>query len=452
LFQLRRKSFKTVSDVVDWRLCLGCGACAFICPEQKIDLVDIVQEGIRPILANTDCTGCSACLQVCPAFENDCTGWLPRTGIDAELARAFGPVMETWEGYALDQDLRHYGASGGIMTALALYCLEREQMHGVLHIGGDPADPVRNSTRMSRSRADLLSCTGSRYAPASACDKLNLVETAPAPCVFIGQPSEVAALRKVERLKPTVREKVGVTISFFCAGSPATQGTIDLLESAGLNLEELEEIRYRGMGWPGKFAVRRKGATAFEPLMTYKQSWGFLQKYRPYAIYLNPDNSGEYADISCADPWYRGVREHPEGFSLVVVRTETGRRIVRGAIEAGYIHLQPVDTKLVIDSQKGFVVKRGAIWGRIATMAAFGLPVPRLRGFGLFSSWLELSFKDKCKSIFGTARRILQRGYRTPQRLSREALPAKQTALDRAKVTKDVKGEEGLAARPFAQK
>src|SRR5262245_9482546 len=199
---------KTVNGIVQWRLCLGCGACAYICPEHKITLVDMLEHGIRPAAGDEDCNDCRSCLQVCPAYENDHRLVRRRSGIEPALVSEFGPVLEVWEGYARDNEVRYRGASGGAITALALYCLEREHVHGVLHLQADPNDPVRNRTHLSRIRSELLSGTGSRYAPGSVCDGLEQIESAPTKCVFIGQPCEVTALRKAQELRPALRDKV----------------------------------------------------------------------------------------------------------------------------------------------------------------------------------------------------------------------------------------------------
>jgi len=390
-------------------MCLGCGACAYICPEKKIRLVDFLPEGIRPVLSDNRCPGCTACLEVCPAFENDRAEANARPGILGELAASWGPVLEIWEGHAADPEIRLAGSSGGLITALSLYCLEKEQMHGVLHIGGDPENPLRNKTALSRSRAELLSKTGSRYAPASACDRLDEIESAPGPCVFVGQPSEVTALAKAEKMRPQLKAKVGLTISFFCAGSPSTLGTIKLIQSMGFDPAQVQSLRYRGNGWPGHFAVTLKGQSAPAAKMTYAESWHFLQAYRPLSVYMCPDGTGEDADISCGDPWYRPVQDGEPGSSMVLVRTERGRTIVRGAIAAGYAALERSDGEKLLNSQRNLAAKRGAIWGRLATMRLFAIPVTRLKGFRLFAEWRRLSLEDKLRSTLGTARRILTR-------------------------------------------
>jgi len=403
--------FNHVGDVAAWRLCLGCGACASVCPEKKIRLVDQLDEGVRPVVDSGHCRECTDCLQVCPSVENDHTRINARKGVIPELTPTFGPVLEIWEGHAGDPAIRLAGSSGGLITALSLFCLEQERMHGVLHIGMDPSEPTRNRTTLSRTRDELMSATGSRYAPASACDHLELMENAPAPCVFVGQPSEVTALRKAQHLRPRLAGQTGLAISFFCAGSPARKGLLELLKGRGVRPAEVQSVRYRGNGWPGVFSVRIKGQVqpAFE--MTYKESWGFVQAYRPFSTHLCPDGSGEDADISCGDPWYREVKPGEPGSSMVLVRTERGREILQRAIAAGYVALTRAETWKLVASQKNLIAKRGAVGARVAVLRLLGLPAPRLRGFSLWKNWRALSWQGKLRSTVGTVRRVISRGY-----------------------------------------
>ena len=405
-----------VGKIADWRLCLGCGACAYVCPEQKVRLVNDLEAGIRPVVAATDtCVSCAQCLEVCPAFENDHREINARAGTMAELRPAFGPVLAVWEGHAADPEIRRAGSSGGLLTALSLYGLEREGMHGVLQVGMDPADPTRNRTKLSRSRADLLANTGSRYAPASVCDGLHLVERAPGPCVVVGQPSEVTALRKAQRLRPALAAKTGLVLSFFCAGSPSRKGTLELLRTLGVRPAEVGHLRYRGNGWPGMFAVTPKRQTEPTRALTYQKSWGFVQAFRPFATHLCPDGSGEDADLSCGDPWYRKVEPDAPGSSLVVVRTARGEQVLRGAMQAGYVTLQRAETWKLTNSQRNLITKRGAIGGRIAMLRLCGLPAPRLKGFSLLRNWWQLSWNDQLRSTVGTLRRMITRGYFRPK-------------------------------------
>lgn len=408
-------ALKQLTDVVNWRLCLGCGACAYICPEQKVTLWDFPQEGIRPVLAGGSCGGCQTCLDVCPAVQSDFGGEPPAD----DFAREWGPVVAIWEGHAADPAIRYQGSSGGALTALSAYCLERLGMHGVLQIAQDPADPIRNRTRLSRTRGELMEATGSRYSPASVANGLGLVETAPAPCAIIGKPAEISAVANARRLRPALDRKVGVTMSFFCAESPATGGTTALLRKMGVDPAQVEDLRYRGNGWPGHFAPRRKGETEPAGKLTYRDSWAFLQAHRPWSVHLWPDGSGELADISCGDPWYEPPDGENPGFSLVVARTLRGREIVEGAVAAGYLVLRAAEHWKLARSQPGLLEKKGAVWGRRLALRLVGLPVTQLRGLDLKHCWAKLSVGSKLRATFGTIRRVFSRGLHRRLKLDR---------------------------------
>ena len=410
------QKIKHAQDVARWRLCLGCGACAFVCPEKIITLQDIPRDGIRPRLDVNRCTFCDDCLIVCPGIDashcsSDGTG-----GQVMELAEGWGPILEVWEGYAADPAIRFHGSSGGAASALALYCLEQEGMHGVLHIAADDKKPFTNRTVISRSREEIISRTGSRYAPASPCDGLEIIESAPGPCVFIGKPCDITALRKVAGKRERTEKNVGIAIGIFCAGTPSTQGTLDLLGELKVNPDDLQTVRYRGGGWPGDFVAQTKDPVNGAKKLTYKESWGFIQKYRPFRCHLCPDGTSEFADISCGDPWYREIQKEEQGYSLVLIRTERGREILHRAMDAGAVTLQRADPRILELSQKNLLLKRGSIWGRVITMKMLGIPTPGLNGYYLFKNWMSLPSRDKLRSVLGTVKRVIQRNYFRPER------------------------------------
>lgn len=401
---------KTVMDVVDYRMCVGCGACAYICPDKKIELVDFLSEGIRPSLKDTDCADCTLCVDVCPAVETRFPdGPKPHRSEDQALQQSWGPILEVWEGHAANTEIRFRSSSGGVLTALALYCIEKAGMSGVLHTGADPGAPLSNRTRLSQTRQEVVNAAGSRYAPASVCNGLSLVEQSPSPCAVVGQPSEIAAVAKACALRPELNKNVGLTMSFFCAGSPPTAATTSLLNKHGVQAPAVESLRYRGDGWPGHFAPIVAGQSAPPIKLTYRDSWAYLQAFRPWAVHLWPDGSGELADISCGDPWYKEPDGKNPGSSLIVVRTERGRSILRSAIADGYVDLKPAETWKINRSQDGLRKKKASIWGRHLAMALWGMPRTRFHNAHLFPCWKKLGFREKLSSVLGTLRRIQQR-------------------------------------------
>jgi coenzyme F420 hydrogenase subunit beta len=406
--------FKHIQDVVLWRLCTGCGACAAVCPQQKIRLTDIIDTGIRPVVPVDGCRDCGDCLRVCPGLEmaHEATNGTP--AIVKSLKKAWGPIREVYEGYAADMALRFEGSSGGVTSALALYCLEREGVRGVVHSARNSEIPWKNRTVISRNKVDLLESAGSRYAPASPVEGLEHIEKTDGSWVFVGKPCDVEGVQKYQGIRPGMSEKIFLRLGIFCAGTPATLGTLELIGKLNIQRDSVQEIRYRGQGWPGSFKVKTKGAEKSDQSLPYREAWSFLQKYRPFRCYLCPDGTSEFADISCGDSWHMKDPEGETGSSLVLVRTERGGKIIRKAVDAGYLVLTKIEPKMVEAAQKNLLLKRQAIWGRLWAMKMMRVPVPAYQGFPLYENWRNLPLTDRLRSILGTARRVLERKYYRP--------------------------------------
>jgi coenzyme F420 hydrogenase subunit beta len=404
-----------IEDVAERHLCCGCGTCAYVQPDE-IRMVDDVAKGRRPIVADAAAADTSEALAACPGVGIAHHPGEQPADLVGELLGVWGPVLELWEGFAADDELRFAASSGGAASALALHCLEEEGMHGVLHIGARPDVPYLNRTMMSRSRAEMLAAAGSRYAPASPCDGLGLVEDAPAPSVFIGKPCDVAGADKARRLRPGLDAKLGLTIAVFCAGTPSTAGTLEMIQRMGVDdPSSVGSVRYRGNGWPGMAEVQVRGDDAVRRL-TYDESWGqILQKHRQWRCQVCADHTGELADVSVGDPWYREIPPGEPGRSLVLVRTPKGREVVRRAIASGAMVLDRVEPDLLARSQPNLLHTRGAVWGRVVAMRALGAPAPRFEHMPTFPTWRDdLTLRQKVRSVYGTARRVVRRDLRHP--------------------------------------
>jgi len=397
--------FTRVDQIVQWRLCLGCGACAYACPVDVIKMIDMLDQGIRPLINEKNCLECGNCVKVCPGIEISHKQFNKQT--IPKLRQAWGPVLEVWEGFATNPEIRLKGSSGGIVTAMALFCLEEKQMVGVLHTGANPETRWKNVPVFSKDILGLLACTGSRYSPAAPCEKLDWIEQANSPCMFVGKPCDVVALRKSQALNPELNNKVGLAISIFCAGTPSHKGTEVLLKTLRVKPEQIQEIRYRGCGWPGMTSVRIKSDSNHVRMMPYEKSWGtILSHYRQFRCWLCPDSTGEFADISCGDPWYRVEEPCEPGRSLVLVRTEKGKAALQNAIDAGYIEAEKIAPEALPLSQRSLLDRRRRLWGRLMMMQIMRTIVPHYKGFSLFANWWHLPTFDKMRSILGTLRQI----------------------------------------------
>lgn len=398
-----------IDTILNGRLCSGCGGCEFVGRAAGVTMVDYPNvnrrphwEGNLPIAVKDQMAAC------CPgAIVEPPAAALPTPRDPDEIL--VGPTQAIWEGWATDPSVRRAASSGGVVTALAAYCIEKLDMALVVHTGMDPDKPWLNRTVVSTDRSGLLQNSGSRYAPSAPVEALDVIEASDRPCVFIGKPCDVAAVARLRRSRPRLDRNLGLVLSFFCAGTPSTAASLRLAASLGFeDPDSLLSVKYRGDGWPGRFRVRdREGR---EASLSYEESWGALARgNRQLRCVLCPDGLGELADVTGGDAWHRR-QEGTDGISLVLARTERGRDVVEAAAADGYLTLTPSDVHAVVRGQ-GLTRRRRLVGPRIAALRLLMLPVPKFPGFHLARAARQEAPGQLAKEFTGMAKRAFSRGY-----------------------------------------
>ncbi len=413
-----RPAPKSLNSIIKSRLCNGCGTCAFMASD-VIEMKETKTETRRPqINGKLSRKQEKAIIKACPGMQEPPI----ETSAKTRIEDAWGPVLEVWEGYAKDPAIRFKGSSGGAVTALALFTMEEKKFTGTLHVKSKESAPTLNEASLSLNKAELTAGSGSRYAPASICDKLGLVEKADGPCTIIGKPCDIRGAIYAAKENFALDARMGLTISIFCAGTPSHAATDDLLKylSPEEPAEKLQSLKYRGDGWPGNMVAtwQHENGRTSEKSTTYNHGWGsILQKKRQWRCHTCADHTGEYADFSIGDPWQRPTSEDANGRSLIIVRTKRAQRMLREAREAGYLHLEKRSANILFDAQPNLYATKGAVWGRSFLMKAIGLQAPKLTG-AAFRCWIALKPKAKTQSILGTLKRVFKK------RLYKAAAPA----------------------------
>jgi coenzyme F420 hydrogenase subunit beta len=399
--------------ILQGRMCLGCGACAFVGEAEGVTMVDFPHVGRRPSWqGELPRTVKDAMVAACPGIAIDAPAASRRRPTEPDEL-VVGPTEAIWEGWASDVDMRRVASSGGAVSALAMYAVEQLGMALIVHIGMDPTQPWLNRTTTSTDRSGLAANAGSRYAPSSPVEALRLIEESDRPCVFIGKPCDVAAVAKLRQVRPALDRNLGLVLSFFCAGTPTTAATLRLAGSLGFEQpRDITSLTYRGDGWPGRFRVRDKAGR--EESLTYDESWSALaRRQRQLRCQLCPDGLGELADVTGGDAWHR-KSEGTDGISVILARTGLGRRIVEEAIRDGYLTATPSDAHKVVEGQ-GLVRRRRLVGARIAALRLFGRPVPRFRGFHLGAAAAQAGPVATAKEFAGMVKRVWTRGYLRPE-------------------------------------
>src|SRR5262249_19172966 len=149
-------------------------------------------------------------------------------------------------------------------------------------------------------------------------------------------------------------------------------------------------VRYRGNGWPGRATAvfHTQDGDEITSQLTYGQSWGdILQKHRQWRCYLCVDHTGEFADLAVCGPWDEGGPDEAPGPSLILGRTERGRKFLSAAMEAGYLKAVPAEPWKLPASQTGFRPIRGKVWARLKALRVVGAAVPNYVRMAMARYW-----------------------------------------------------------------
>lgn len=303
--------------------------------------------------------------------------------------QTLGPYVSTWSGHANDPEFRFRGSSGGVISALSAWLLERDVASRVVGVAPATTDPRRTVPVSILTRAEVIESAGSRYAPVGVASSRSLGDAGTA---MVGKPCEVAAARSLYEGSGEGGDPL-VLLSFFCAGTPSQRSTDELVETlGGSELNLLRTMWYRGRGWPGRFTVVTEAGSQD---MSYDDSWGeHLGRSIQWRCKVCIDGTGESADIAAGDYWSTDTRGYPlfdeaDGLSAVIARTRRGHALLMAARADGVVHLDSITPDAIMSVQPLQHTRRSEIAGRLLGTLAAGRRVPRYRGYNLVRAALR---------------------------------------------------------------
>jgi coenzyme F420 hydrogenase subunit beta len=396
---------KSVKDVDQANLCIGCGICEGIAPENAIK-IELGCDGFyHPHVKNQDQEPWDKIKKICPGVIVN-----QETKLNTKQEKLWGPIAASWVGYSTDEVIRWQASSGGGITGLLQFLLEKSLVTGVIHIGKSLSNPLTNDVYLSRNREDILRNSGSRYAPVSPLISIvKILNDKKEKLAFVGKPCDVAALRAYLKLYPQFEEQIVVLITFMCAGTPSMKGTEALIKAMQVDKENVKEFWYRGRGWPGKATAVDLNLKEFS--LTYNESWGsILNKHLHFRCKICPDGMGTMGDITFGDAWveengYPSFEEQ-EGKSLIIARNNKGKNLIEQAVNQGYLEVDSYSIDNLEQIQPYQAQRKKLIASRILALRLTGLFYPQFSGFYLRENSLLVSVRENINETLGTLERL----------------------------------------------
>ena len=390
---------RIAEKILKYDLCLGCGMCSSVFGKDLCEMRLTDKGFYRPEFKGK--VEGQLLKKLCPGIrvhgQSDDSLW--------------GNVIEVVEGWSSDAVLRHKAASGGVVSALAIYTLESGLADAVLQVGVKKDSYLYNELKVSRSKDDVINNAQSRYAPALTLVNIKqLLDSSTERFAFVGKPCDIAGVKNLIEQFPAYRERFSLFISIFCAGMPSYKATETAWKESGYQ-DDPSTLKYRGDGWPGMFRAAWSDGRKFE--LSYNDSWGkILGRQLGYRCKICPDSIGMLADIAVGDSWntndgYPDFTED-EGRCFVFVRTERGKRSLELAKKKGFVEYRSLSVDRIQEMQKYQHERRKVVGWRLLPVWLFTKGLINFKGIGIIRQTIRADFSKGLSNMKGSFSRMLK--------------------------------------------
>jgi len=372
-----------IEFVVDEGLCVGCGTCAGVCPVDALEM-RVLNGLFLPVVDWDKCTRCGLCVRCCPGYAVDFEDLNHLVFGKQPEDKLTGNFLSCHVGHSNDEEIRFNSASGGVVTQLLIYALEKGLIDGAIVTRMRQDKPLLPESFIAKTRDDIISASKSKYCPTSPGEVLKQVLKEEGRFAFVGLPCQIHGVRKAEMNIKGLKEKIVLHIGLFCSHTVNFEGTRFLLRKLSVSPELVTEIAYRGRGWPGYMFIKLKSGLSLT--LAYVGGWNAYWTifssffYAPLRCLMCPDESSEFADISVGDAWLREFKNERAGESIVIARTNIGRKLMNLASSSSVLSLKPIKSSRIKEAQAEHLeFKKRDLKTRLAMMKTSRQKIPEFK-------------------------------------------------------------------------
>ena len=369
-----------IAEVVRDGLCTGCGTCAGVCSTDAIEM-QISNGLLWPEVKEDKCTRCRLCLRSCPGYSVDFKELNSKIFGKAPTDTFLGNYLKCYVGHSNDGYIRYNSSSGGIVPQLLVLALETGMVDGALVTRMRKDSPLVPEPFIARTKEEIISASKSKYCPVATNEALKCIFKENGRFAVVGLPCHIHGIRKAEENVKVLKDKIVLHVGLMCSHTVNFFGTEFLLKKLGIRREQVEEIYYRGSGWPGSMLIKLKNHSnlSIPYVGKWKAYWPVFSSFffTPPRCLMCPDETNELADISLGDAWLPELKNERNGESIIIARTKKGEEILRQASSSGAILLKPVECQKVKCTQADpLKFKKDDLGTRLAMIESNGLKTP----------------------------------------------------------------------------
>jgi len=313
-------------DVIKAGKCTFCGGRIASCPFSVIGF-----EGELPKLVGP-CYACELCWYTCPRTVYDYEEMdKAMFGKARSKDEPIGFFKAIYSARSKLEEVLRFAQDGGIATTLLMYALDKGIIDSAV-VSEVRRDIWRPWPSIATEAKEVIKAAGTKYTPSPVLVGLRYAveDYVKNKVGVVGTPCEVQTVRKMQHTYKAcykLGSKVEFVVGLFCMESFWYKNLMDFVASKGVEPKDVRKFDIS----KGKFIAYVEDKEVMNvPLEEIKAC-----ARGPCHICL--DFTSEHSDISV------GAVGSPKGWSTVIVRTEVGEEIFKGACEAGYIEFKPIE-------------------------------------------------------------------------------------------------------------
>jgi coenzyme F420 hydrogenase subunit beta len=326
------KTFHDLIRLVQQKnFCGKCGGCVAFCSADNLGALEVGPDGMPRFADEEKCLKCGLCYMICPnIYDLDeelkkKTEWEPPIGLLKDLlsAQTTNPIV------------KEKCTDGGVVTSLLLYLMDNHLIDGALVSKSD--GPFHRGPMLATSGEEIIAASGSHYDESFSIIKLGSHYSTYSPAMqelkglrkglidrvaMVGTPCQIHTIRKMQVLGIIPSDVIKYCFGLFCMENFSFEDLQmrHLEKQYGFDLTQVLKVNVK----EDLFIHLKDGRMIHIPFEE-------IDSIARPACLVCPDFSAEFSDLSF------GGLGSPDGYTTVLIRSERGKRVYRGALTAGYI-------------------------------------------------------------------------------------------------------------------
>jgi len=318
-------------EVQRYNFCGKCGGCVAFCSASNLGALKVAPDGM-PVFADEEkCLKCGICYMICPNIRD----------LDEELKKKtkwqppIGPIKDLVSAQTTNPTVGERCTDGGVVTSLLLYLLDNHMIDAALVSESD--GPFHRGPALATSGEEVVSASGSHFDESFSIVELGSQYSTYSPAMqelkslrkglidrvaMVGTPCQIHTVRKMQVLGIIPSDVIKYYFGLFCMENFSFNDIQlrHLEKQYGFDLTQVIKVNVK----EDFFIYLKNGRVIHIPFEE-------IDSIARPACLVCPDFSAEFSDISF------GGLGSPEGYTTVLLRSERGKEVYRGALTAGYI-------------------------------------------------------------------------------------------------------------------